>query len=484
MIANDDLSMDVHSGTVHAVVGENGAGKTTLMRILAGLDQPDSGTVVLDGEPVRLRGPGEAAARGIAIVEQEPAMVGELTLLENLVLGAEPRRGPLIDWRGARARAHRVAAESGLDPPWDTRAADAPLNARQQVAILRGLLRSARVLILDEPTSALAPEQVRQLFRLLRGLRAAGRTVVFISHKLTEVLDIADVVTVLRHGRAVTTVQAAALGQRELTELAVGEHVPETGFAPAARPGGPALTLAAVAAPGTPGLHEVSCTVRAGEIVGIAGVAGNGQDELLGCVTGLRPLTAGRILLHGKDVTAATVAGRRAAGLGYIAADRLREGLALDASLADNAIAGAHRGPVSRRGLLARGAVRAAVDRITGEYAVRYGRRTDPVRTLSGGNQQRLVLGRELARGPGLLVAAHPTRGVDVQGIAFLHRRLRALRDDGAAVLLVSEELDELLALSDRIVVLSGGRVAGETGGGPHNRAAVGELMLGRGGGR
>ncbi|ALG07617.1 ABC transporter ATP-binding protein [Kibdelosporangium phytohabitans] len=466
--ANEDVDVEVRAGTVHAVVGENGAGKTTLMRILYGLDQPDSGTVVIDDRPVRLRGPADGIAHGIGLVPQELAMIGSLTLLENLVLGAEPRRGLRIDWARARAEADELASGVGVELPWTAVAGTVSISVRQQTEILRALRRGADVLILDEPTAALAPAQVEDLLRLLRGLRDAGRTVVFISHKVDEVLAVADEITVLRGGKVITTRRADAVARDELIELIVGEHVRTTGFVPSGVVGDEVLAVDG----------DIALSVRAGEIVGVAGIAGSGQDELVERVVGLRPAD-GRITLSGKDITALAVDRRRAAGLGYISGERRAEGLSMDASLADNTIAGAHR-DIGRRGWLVPSKVRQYAERVLDGYSVRYGRTSAAARTLSGGNQQRVVIGRELDRAPALLVAAGPTRGVDVLGMAYIHDQLRVLRDNGSGVLLVSEQLDELLELSDRIVVLHGGRVAGELPGGPESRSAVGALMLGR----
>jgi ABC-type uncharacterized transport system ATPase subunit len=470
--ANSGVDLAVRAGTVHAVVGENGAGKTTLMRILYGLDQPDSGTVVIDDRPVRLRGPAAGIAHGIGLVQQELAMVPSLTLLENLVLGMEPRRGGRIDWAAARAQAGDLAASSGVDVPWEASAGSVSVSVRQQVEILRALRRGADVLILDEPTAALAPAQVTDLLRLLSGLRDAGRTVVFISHKLDEVLAIADEITVLRRGRVVASRAAAELSRESLVELVVGEHGPAGPAVAPARTGPQVLTVN-VSSP-----VRATLTVHAGEIVGVAGVAGNGQDELVECIVGLRPCT-GVISLSGKDIAGQPVDRRRAAGLGYVSGERRTEGLSMDASLADNAIAGVHR-TLGQRGWLSPAKVCTHVRRVLGGYSVQHGRISAPARTLSGGNQQRLVIGRELDRRPRLLVAAGPTRGVDVTGTEFVHAKLRELRASGSAVLLASEDLDELLALSDRVIVLYRGEVAGEVPGGAENWAAVGNLMLGR----
>ncbi|RSM70274.1 ABC transporter ATP-binding protein [Kibdelosporangium aridum] len=466
--ANEGVSVEVRAGTVHAVVGENGAGKTTLMRILYGLDQPDSGTVVINDHPVRLRGPADGIKHGIGLVPQELAMIGSLTLLENLVLGTEPRRGPRIDWTVARSEAEELASRVGVELPWTALADNVSISVRQQVEILRALRHGADVLILDEPTAALAPAQVEDLLRLLRGLREAGRTVVFISHKVDEVLAVADEITVLRGGKVITTRSVDELDRTSLIELIVGQHVRFSGFASSAVIGDEVLTVAG----------DVSLSVRAGEIVGVAGIAGSGQDELVERVVGLRP-SSGRITLAGKDITSFPVDRRRAAGLGYISGERRSEGLSMDASLADNTIAGTHR-TLGRYGWLRPSAVRAYAKRVLDGYSVRYGRTSAAARTLSGGNQQRVVIGRELDRDPAVLVAAGPTRGVDVLGMAYIHDKLRALRNNGSAVLLVSEQLDELLDLSDRIIVLHGGQVAGEVPGGPESRNAVGALMLGR----
>ena len=483
VVANDRITFGIRKGTLHAVVGENGAGKSTLMRILYGLDQPDDGSVVIDDQPVRLRGPADGLARGIGLVQQELALVPDLTLLENLILGAEPRRGPFIDWPAARDSARRMAEQTAVDLPWDTPAGSAPISAQQQVEILRLLLRGADVLILDEPTAVLAPAQVQELLRLLAKLRDAGSTIVFISHKLNEVLAVADTITVLRNGRVVTTVDAAATDQRQLAELIIGEHVEATSFVPAANVGRTVLSvedLGTTDERGLPRLDGVTLSVHSGEIVGVAAVAGNGQDELVECVVGMRRARRGRVLLDGRDVTRLPVDRRRAAGIAYVSADRKSEGLALQSSLTDNTIAGFHRGALSRWGWLSPTRVQRFVHDVLDTYAVRRGRASDPVSTLSGGNQQRLVLGRELSHQPTLLVAAQPTRGVDIKGIAYIHEQLRGLRDRGGAVLLVSEELDELLALSDRVVVLYRGRVAGVVPGGPESRGAIGDLMLGQ----
>jgi ABC-type uncharacterized transport system ATPase subunit len=487
VVANDDVTLSVAPGTVHAVVGENGAGKTTLMRILYGLDRPDGGTVIVDDQPARLSGPADATRRGIGMVHQEFKLVGELTLLENLVLGREPTRRGRIDWRRARQQAEAIAGQTGVELDWNSTADRAPVAARQRLEILRLLYREADVLILDEPTAVLAPPQVDELLELLRGLRDGGRTIVFISHKLREVLDVADEITALRAGRVTGTVRADQADADSLVQMIVGGAVPDVKARSESARGAALLELRDVAfrdARGRERLQGVSLEVHAGEIVGLAGVAGNGQDELVECVVGLATPTAGRVTIAGQDVTARPVSHRRRHGLGYIPAERRRDGLSLDSSVADNAVAGAQRSPeLSRRGWFRAGAVARRTQRIVDGYQVRCGSLDAAAASLSGGNQQRLILGREVEGRPRVLVAAQPTRGVDVRGSAYIRQQLLALREQGTGVLLISEELDELASLSDRIVVLAGGRVAGQVAGPVRDLTEVGRLMTARGAG-
>lgn len=483
VVANRELSLAVAPGTVHAIVGENGAGKSTLMRILYGLERPDSGTVIVDDVPVVLDGPRRALELGIGMVQQELATIPDLTLLENLVIGAEPRRGPAIDWASARRRALEFAERVGVDVDWDARAAVTPVNVRQQLEVLRLMHRGADVLILDEPTAVLAPPQVAELFSLLRDLRDDGRTILFISHKLEEVLEIADAITVIRAGSAVATHRPEETSRDELIEAIVGSTLAATDAPhPEVVPGPAVLEVRQLSASDDRGiarLQDVDLTVRAGEIVGVAGVSGNGQDELVESIVGLRNPVSGTILLDDIDVSTTSVRARRERGIAYISADRRSEGLAVMASLVPNSLLGHHRDPArSRRGVLRRD-LAATVRDLLGRFGVRFGSVTDPASSLSGGNQQRVVLARELDAGPRVVVAAQPTRGVDVRGIAFVHGRLEELRQRGAGVLLVSEELTELLQLSDRIVVLAGGRVAGVVGRDEATRTVLGRLMTG-----
>lgn len=482
VIANDSVDLSVSRGTIHSIVGENGAGKSTLMRILYGLDRPDEGTVVVEGQPVKLSGPDDGLRRGIGMVHQELAVVPELTLLENLVLGQEPARGGVIDWARARRQAEQLQADTGVTLDWARRAADAPISSLQRLEILRLLYRGVDTLILDEPTAVLAPAQVEELFGLLQRLRDHGRTVIFISHKLDEVIRISEQVTVMRGGRVVQTVASRDATSTQLADWMIGGAVETVEYRAVGQPGEAVLRVEDLATRDDRGISRlagVSFDVRAGEILGVAGVAGNGQDELVECLVGLRRTTDGRVDLAGRKITRENVAQRRRHGLSYISADRADEGLAVGASLWDNTLAGFHRDPrFTRAGWLRFNRVANLLSRILDDYDVRRGSVSQPVRHLSGGNQQRLVVGRELEQAPNLLIAAHPTRGVDVKGIAFVHEQLLRLRNEGAGVLLISEELDELLNLADRIIVLLGGRVNGELPGDPDSRTRLGQLML------
>jgi general nucleoside transport system ATP-binding protein len=484
VVANDGVSLAIAPGKVHAIVGENGAGKTTLMRILYGLDRPDEGTVVIDDEPARLSGPADATRRGIGMVHQEFKLVDELTLLENLVLGHEPVRQGRLDWRRARVRAEALAGETGVALEWDLPAGRASVAARQRLEILRLLYREADVLILDEPTAVLAPPQVVELLALLRGLRDGGRTIVFISHKLQEVLDVADTVTALRGGRVTGTVAAADADPDKLVRMMVGESVPEVRVRAHEATGQALLEVRGVSLRDPRGrnrLSDVSLAVHAGEVVGVAGVAGNGQDELVECVMGLTRPTAGSVAIDGSDVTCSSIADRRRRGLAYIPADRRRDGLSATSSLIDNAAAGSHRSPqLTRNGWFRRGALEQRAGRVVERYGVRCAGLQVPAASLSGGNQQRLILGREMEGEPRVLVASQPTRGVDVRGSAYIREQLLAVRERGGGVLLLSEELDELVGLCDRIVVLAGGAVTGIVPGHVEDLTRLGALMTAR----
>jgi simple sugar transport system ATP-binding protein len=483
VVANDGVDFAAAAGTIHAVVGGNGAGKSTLMRILQGVERPDEGTVILAGEPVRLAGPADAYARGVGMVHQEFMLSPRLSLLENLILGREPMRRGLIDEAAALREAQALAATAGVRLDWGLRAGDAPVHVRQILEILRLIYRGADVLILDEPTAVLAPAQIAELLALLRKLRGEGRTILFISHKLEEVLAVADAITVMRAGRVVLTTTPAETDAAALAQAMVGEPVETPQLAARAAPSGAPLLqargLVGRDALGVTRLGPVDLDIFPGEIVGIAGVGGNGQDELAALLAGIAAPAAGALSFAGADMGRASTAAFRAAGIGYVSADRAEEGLSLTASLADNFLAG-REAAFARAGALDLAAVRRRAEAAFAALAVRYGRLADSAATLSGGNQQRLVMARELDRAPKLLIAAQPTRGVDIAGAAFIHAALAAFRDRGGAALLISENLDEVLALSDRVIALYNGRIVGERPRGAATIDNVGRMMLGQ----
>jgi simple sugar transport system ATP-binding protein len=485
VVANDGIDFAASPGTIHAIVGGNGAGKSTLMRILQGVDRPDSGSVILNGESVRLASPADAFARGIGMVHQEFMLVPELTLLENLILAREPvHAGGILDRRRALAEAEQLAASAGIALDWHRTVVESPVHIRQILEILRLLYRGADVLILDEPTAVLAPQQVRELIGLMQRLRAEGRTILFISHKLDEVMNAADVITVIRRGHVVATTTPADTSKAQLAEWMVGEAVEFPAVHRAVPHAGvPVLSIKDLAARDDSGLLRlgpIDLDLFPGEIVGIAGVAGNGQDELAASAAGLGRVEAGTIRLDGADITHAPTRRFREGGIGYLSADRAEEGLCLTASIRDNLLAGSEQeSTFSRGGLLRLGAIRNGARGALEKLSVRYGHVGDPVRSLSGGNQQRVAIAREFERGPRVLIASQPTRGVDIAGIAFIHRQIVAFRDAGGAVLLISEELDEILSLADRVVGLYGGRITGELDRGAASVERVGRLMLG-----
>jgi ABC-type uncharacterized transport system ATPase subunit len=498
VVANDQVDLDIARGSIHALVGENGAGKSTLMGVAYGLVTPDRGGVEVDGEPVRLRGPHDAIRHGVGMVQQRLQLLEDLTALENLVLGREPARGPILD-RGASMReAARLAEGLKVRIRWEAPARSLSVGQRQRLEILRLLYRDARLLILDEPTTVLTPQEVDDLFEVLRRLRDRGRTIVFISHKLREVEAVADRVTVMRAGKTVETIDRSQLDLGRVAELMVGdrrfaslavEGAAVEGAAVEVAAGGKGATVQTGAAGqevaagegesldraclevrnvrvrspwGGWALEGMDLEVRGGEILGIAGVEGNGQRELVEAVVGLRPVEVGSIRLLERDVTRAGVRDRRDAGLAFVSDDRDREGANLDGPITDSAISLEYRRPrLSRWAVLLPGRIRRFVERLLDRFGIRARRPEAPVRSLSGGNVQRLVLGRELERTPRLLVAAQPTRGLDIRAVAFVHEQLAGMRKEGTGILLVSEDLDELLSVSDRLAVLFDGRVVG-----------------------
>ncbi|MFF4113353.1 ABC transporter ATP-binding protein [Streptomyces sp. NPDC001714] len=457
-LANDAVDLTVGRGEIHALMGENGAGKSTLMSVLYGMERPDAGSVRIDGREVSFDDPGDAMAAGLGMVHQSFKLFGSLTVAENVVYAAEPRRFGFVDRAAARSRVRELAEEHGLFVEPDARVGDLPVGLRQRVEILKLLHRGARVLILDEPTAVLTPAEADALFAVLKSLAAQGRTVILVTHKLREVLDVSDNVTVLRDGRVAARLRTRGTTAEEIAAAMTGRSV-ELDRVHAPGPlGDVVLDVAGLSAGDA--VHDVDLTVRAGEIVGVAGVAGNGQSELVEALAGLRPVSAGRVTLCGQDVTHASAAGHRAAGLAYVPEDRHTVGTAPAASVADNLAMGHHRTALSsRHGLLPPSAVGAHARRLVERFGIKVSTPGLPAATLSGGNLQKLLLGRELAHDAPLLLVEQPTRGVDIGAIQNIHDQLVAYRDAGHAVLLVSAELSEIRGLSDRVLVMYEGRV-------------------------
>jgi len=479
VVANDRVSLRVRRGTIHALVGENGAGKSTLAHVAYGLVLADSGTVTIEGRALGRGGPRAALGLGLGLVHQHFMLVPTLTVAENVSLGYEPHRGAWLDRAVMAARVRDAAHTLGFELDPDARAGDLSVGEQQRVEIVRALARGARTLVLDEPTAVLTAQEVDDLFRVLRAWVARGHAVVLVSHRLSEVRALADTITVMRAGRVVAERAAGQADAAELAELIVGRRMAALERRPG-KPGAVALALEDVHTAGErDALRGVSLTVRAGEIVGVAGVLGNGQQGLVRAVVGLESTVQGAVRFDGEDVAALGVSARRARGLAYVPEDRLEEGLVPDLSLAENLLLAGRAPEFDPWGRLDRARLQVRASASLAEYDVRPRDATLPARALSGGNQQRLILARELGRMPRWLVLAQPTRGVDVGGAAFLHARILAARDAGAAVLLVSADLDEILLLADRIVVLYAGRVADTLDAAGADARRLGVLMTG-----
>jgi general nucleoside transport system ATP-binding protein len=465
LVANDHIDLTVEQGQIHALLGENGAGKTTLMNVLYGLAQPDEGEILIDGQPQHLGSPGDAIRAGIGMVHQHFMLVPVFTVAENVTLGMERTRVlGLIDRRRTRRDVRELSERYGLEVNPDALVEDLPVGVQQRVEIVKALLREASVLILDEPTSVLTPLETEELFRIMRDLRAGGRSLVFISHKLKEVQEIADTITVIRRGRVVGE-RPPTTSDAELASLMVGRSVQLRVTKPPASPGDVRLDvqgLTVMSEQGKSALDEVSFEVRAGEILGVAGVQGNGQTELCEALLGLVPAAAGSVRLEGRDLTHATPRQRLHSGIGYIPEDRQEDGLVAGFSVADNLILDVYNEPPYSSGIaLGLGTInRTAAERVA-DFDIRTTSTATPVGTLSGGNQQKVILAREIGREVRLLVASQPTRGLDVGSIEFVHRRIVEQRDQGLGVLLISSELDEIYALSDRIAVMYEGKITG-----------------------
>ncbi len=486
VVANDGVNLTIRGGEVLGLLGENGAGKSTMMNILSGLYSPDEGEILIDGKPVTFHGPGDGIAAGIGMVHQHFMLVPVFTVAENVVLGVEPT-GPMghLDLKKARADVQEINDKYGLHVPPDVLIEDLPVGIQQRVEILKVLFREADVLILDEPTAVLTPQEVDEFFGIVRSLRDAGKAIVFITHKLHEILEISDRINVLRQGRITGEGDPKTLNEQQLAEMMVGRPVSFTVAKDQAKPGKPMLEMSNVVMLDENddfALDHVTLTVRSGEVVGVAGVQGNGQTELVEAITGLEHVASGKIIFDGEDITRASVRQRHSRGMAHIPEDRHKSGMIGSFTIAENMVLNSYYlAPYSKGAAIDWG----AVQKTSAKYCLDFDVRTPsvflPAGNLSGGNQQKMVVARELERDTKLVIASQPTRGLDVGSIEYIHKRLIASRDEGDGVLIVSSELDEIMGLADRIVVMFDGRLVAEfdNTGGKADRNAVGLAMAG-----
>jgi general nucleoside transport system ATP-binding protein len=485
VVANRDVDLLIHAGEVHALLGENGAGKTTLMNILFGLYRPDEGDILIDGTPVVCNDPKDAIAAGIGMVHQHFMLVPVFSVTENIMLGVEPV-GPLgfLQRRAARARLLDLSTRYGLQVDPDATVEDLPVGVQQRAEILKALYRHASCLILDEPTAVLTPQETEDLFEVIRTLKAAGTSIVFISHKLKEVMEIADRITVLRLGAVVGTTTPAQASELMLATMMVGRDVRLEVAKEPSKPGETVLAvrdLEVLDDRGHRAVDGVSLQIRAGEILAIAGVQGNGQTELVEAITGMRPAVGGSIELSGQDVTNRSPRHLFKMGVAHVPEDRQKEGLIVSFPIRDNLVLNRYADPPYAQGIVVNNAAidRSAADLVK-EYDIRAPSPNVPCSTLSGGNQQKVIVAREFSRPSTLLVAAQPTRGLDVGSMEYIHQQIVVKRDEGTAVLIVSTELDEIMALGDRIAVLYQGKVMGVLDRADATRDDLGLLMAGR----
>jgi simple sugar transport system ATP-binding protein len=483
VIANDNVSLKLHKGEVLALLGENGAGKSTLMNILYGLYHQDEGEIFVKGKPIRISNPHESIARGIGMVHQHFQLVPVMTVTENIILGNEVTNGPFLNRKQAAERIRTISAQYGLPVDPDALVADLDVGAQQRVEIIKALYRNADILILDEPTAVLTPQEADDLVRVMRTLTAQGASIIFITHKLREVLEVADRIIVLRNGKVVGETTPAQATEASLAAMMVGRDVILKVEKQPAHPGEPVLEVRDLHVRDDRRLlavRGVNLEVRAGEILGIAGVQGNGQTELVAALTGLRPSEAGTVRIAGVDVTNATPRKISELGVAHIPEDRQRDGLVTSYPLTDNSVLELYYLPPFANGIVRNDqAINEHCTRLIAEFDVRTPSINVPASSLSGGNQQKLIVAREFTRPLKLLIAAQPTRGIDVGSIEFIHNQIVKKRDEGVAVLLVSAELDEILSLADRIAVMYHGQIVATVKNGELSREELGLLMAG-----
>ena len=466
--ANDDITLQLRKGEIHALLGENGAGKSTLMSVLFGLYQPEHGTILKNGQPVTIRDPNDANALHIGMVHQHFKLVECYTVLDNIILGVEPTKLGFLRKQQAREKVQSLSERYGLKVDLDAKVEDITVGMQQRTEILKMLYRDNEILIFDEPTAVLTPQEIEELMAVMKNLAAEGKSILFISHKLSEIMAVADRCTVLRKGKCIGTVNTAETTPEALSAMMVGRQVELTIDKAPAKPGEVVLEVSHLTVPSK--LHkgnavkDVSFTVRRGEILCLAGIEGNGQTQLVHALTGLSRAGGGSVKLLGQDITHATVRRRSRAGMSHIPEDRHKHGLVLDYTLEENMVLQRYWQPeFQKAGFLNFPAMRAYSDRLIEQYDVRSGQGSlTPARAMSGGNQQKAIVAREIDKDPELLVAVQPTRGLDVGAIEYIHHQILAVRDAGKAVLLVSLELDEVMNLSDRILVMYEGELVGQ----------------------
>ncbi len=484
VLANDHIHLALEQGEVHALLGENGAGKTTLMNILYGLYSPDEGEVLVRGQPVQIRDPNDAIAQGIGMVHQHFMLVPVFTVTENVMLGVESiRNGILLDRARAARRIREISEQYGLGVDPNAYIKSLPVGVQQRVEIIKLLYREADILILDEPTAVLTPQEVEELFKIIHALIAQGKSIIFITHKLKEVMAIADRITVLRNGRVVGTTTPSQTDERQLAAMMVGRDVLLQVEKGPAHPAASVLEVEGLEVlddRGNLAVRGVSFQVRAGEILGVAGVQGNGQTELVQALTGLRDIRAGRVRIRGSDVTGASPRRILEQGTAHVPEDRQQDGLVLSFPVADNMVLNTYYiPPFARGGMLNQATILATAEQRVREFDVRTPSIMVPVSNLSGGNQQKVIVAREFSRPIRLLIASQPTRGLDVGSIEYIHRRIVQKRDEGCAVLLVSPELDEVMGLADRIAVMFEGQIVDILPADQATREEIGLLMAG-----